>query len=83
MKTLLFILLALSLGGLAAFFTLRERKKCPNCGSKNIIKTGKKIYEEETSTVIIASPSSYHKLEYKCNECGHLFLLKQRSLLFE
>ena len=83
MKTVLFILLALILGGLAAFFTLKEKKKCPNCESKNITKTGKKIHEEETSIAVISSPTSYHKLEYKCNNCGHLFLIKQRSLLFE
>ena len=82
MKTVLFILLALILGGLAAFFTLKEKKKCPNCESKNITKTGKKIHEEETS-IAITSPTSYHKFEYMCNDCGHLFLLKQRSLLFE
>lgn len=83
MKTVLFILLALILSGLAAFLTLREKKQCPKCESKNITKTGKKIHEEETSLVPIASPSSYHKLENKCNDCGHLFLLKQRALLFE
>ena len=83
MKTVLFILLALILGGLAAFFTLREKKKCPNCESKNITKTGKKIHEEETSIAVISSPTSYHKLEYKCNNCGHLFFIKQSSLLFQ
>jgi len=83
MDILIFVLLALILGGLAAFFTLREKKKCPNCESGNITKTGKKIYEEETSIVVISSPSSYSKLEYKCNACGHFFYLKQRALLFQ
>ncbi|MFA6598732.1 MAG: hypothetical protein WCS69_13495 [Ignavibacteriaceae bacterium] len=82
MKTILFILLAVILGGLAAFFTLHEKKKCPNCQSKNITKTGKKIYEEETS-IAVTSPTSYQKLEYKCDKCGHLFYIKQRALLFE
>lgn len=83
METTIFILFAVIVVAATIYFSLREKRKCPNCESKNITKTGKKIHEEETSTVIIASPTSYHKFEYKCNACGHLFLLKQRSLLFE
>jgi len=83
MGTTIFILIAVIVVAATIYFSLRERKKCPNCESKNITKTGKKIHEEETSTVIIASPTSYNKLEYKCNDCGHLFLIKQRALLFE
>lgn len=83
METLLFILFAVIVIAVTIYFSLRETKKCPNCNSKNITKTGKKIHKEETSLLPIASPSSYNKLEYKCNECGHLFLLKQRALLFE
>ncbi len=83
MEILLFILFAVIVISVTIYFSLRDTKKCPNCNSKNITKTGKNIHEEETSLVIISSPISYHKLEYKCNECGHLFLLKQRALLFE
>lgn len=83
METLLFILFAVIVIAVTIYFSLRETKKCPNCESKNITKTGKIIHEEETSLLPIASPTSYHKFEYKCNDCGHLFLIKQRSLLFE
>ncbi|NCS90227.1 MAG: hypothetical protein CO137_01250 [Candidatus Magasanikbacteria bacterium CG_4_9_14_3_um_filter_32_9] len=83
MGTIVFILFAVIVVAVTIYLSLREKKKCPNCESQNITKTGKKIHEEETSIAVISSPTSYHKFEYKCNDCGHLFLIKQRSLLFE
>lgn len=82
MKTIIFILIVVIFISLTIFISLREKKSCLNCGSKNISKTGKKIYQEEPAIAILGSPSSYHQLEYKCNSCGHLFFIKQKAIIF-
>jgi len=82
METIIFILIGVVLVSVTIFFSLREKKSCPNCADKNISKTGKKIYQEEPAIAVLGSPSSYHQLEYKCNNCGLIFYIKQKAVIF-
>lgn len=82
MALLIFILIAVIIITLTLYFSLKEKATCPNCKSKNILKTGKKIYKEKPDAAIYGSPSSYHQIEYKCNDCGDIFLKEQKAVIF-
>lgn len=55
---------------------------CPKCKSKNIVKTGKKIYKENPPIALFGSPDSYYQIEYKCSKCDYIFLKEQKAYIF-
>lgn len=82
MGTVVFIIFALLIISVTIYFTLKNKNHCPNCNSTDIVCTGKKIYEEDPQIAVYGSPRSYHKLEYKCKNCEHLFWEKQKAAIF-
>jgi DNA-directed RNA polymerase subunit RPC12/RpoP len=69
---IVFILVAIIIGSLVFYFTVKRKTKCTKCSSNNVTATGQKRYNED-NLAIQGSPSSYHELEYKCNKCGEVF----------
>lgn len=67
---------------IAIYYSLKSKTHCPNCKSQNIVQTGKKIYKEEPQIAVYGSPDSYNNIEYKCSKCGHIFLVKQKAVIF-
>ena len=78
----IFLLTAIILVLLTVYFTLKRKIKCHNCFSRDVIKTGKKIYKEDPPIAVFGSPDSHHELEYKCNNCGNIFWEKQKAIIF-
>lgn len=63
---IIFIIIATILASLVFYFTVKQKVKCTKCSSTDVTATGQKRYNEDPVT-IYSSPSSYHDLEYKCN----------------
>ncbi len=82
MVTIIFILIGAIIITAIIYFSLQKIDHCPNCNSNNIVGTGKKIYKEDPPIAVYGSPSSYHELEYKCNNCGHIYWEKQKAIIF-
>lgn len=82
MGTFIFILIAIILISLTLFYSLRQNKSCPFCKSRNISKTGNRIYKENPDFAVYGSPSSYNQIEYKCNVCGKTFFIEQKAAIF-
>lgn len=76
-----FILIAIILGSLVFYFTVKRKIKCTKCSSKDVTATGQKRYNED-NLAIQGSPSSYHDLEYKCNKCGEVFWAPKGAAIF-
>ena len=77
-----FIIIAIILGSLIFYFTLKNKTKCSNCGNTDIVVTGKKRYKEEPPLAVFGSPDSYNELEYKCNRCGNVFWQPVKAAIF-
>ncbi len=76
-----FIIIAIILGSLVFYFTVKQKVKCTNCSSTDVTTTGQKRYNED-NLAIQGSPNSYHDLEYKCNRCGNTFWEPKQSVIF-
>ncbi len=77
----IFIIIAIILGSLVFYFTVKKKTKCPHCQSSDVIATGQKRYSED-SLAVQGSPNSYHDLEYKCNKCGKIFWAPRGAAIF-
>ena len=78
----IFIIVVLVIVSATIYISLKSKTHCPNCNSKNIVMTGKKIYKETPPIALYGSPGSYHEFEFKCSKCGHLFWERKKALIF-
>lgn len=77
-----FIIIAIILGSLIFYLTIKKKTKCPHCKNSDVSLTGQKRYKEEPSIAVFGSPDSYNELEYKCNKCGKVFWAPKDALIF-
>ena len=82
MADIIFILLAIILVALTILYNIKKKTTCPECGNKNVKRTGKKINKESPAIAVFGSPDSYHELEYKCENCGHVFWKESKTVIF-
>ena len=78
----IFIIIAIILGSLVFYFTVKKKTKCPHCQSSDVSLTGQKRYKEDPPLAFFGSPDSYHDLEYKCNKCGKIFWAPRGAAIF-
>lgn len=82
MDTIIFIIIGIILSVSIIFIFFRGKPACPECKSHNIIPTGKKIYKEDPPIAFWGSPDSTAELEYKCTDCGNVFGVKRKLMIF-
>jgi tetrahydromethanopterin S-methyltransferase subunit D len=81
MGKIIFILIAIILGSLVFYFTVKRKVKCIKCSSTDVTATDQKRYNED-NLAIHGSPNSYHEIGYKCNKCGNTFWEPKQSAIF-
>lgn len=77
----IFIIIAIILGSLIFYLTVKKKTKCSHCQSSDVSLTGQKRYSED-NLAVQGSPNSYHDLEYKCNKCGKIFWAPKGATIF-
>lgn len=78
---ILFIIIAIAVIILTVYFTMKKSLKCPDCRSEEVEPTGRKEYKEDPPIALWGSPDSYHRKEYKCNQCGRIFMEKEKAVI--
>ena len=65
------------------YYFLHKKERCPTCKSKEIAPTGKRQYKERSSLALLAggSPDSYREEEYKCSNCGSVFMVTKEAVI--
>jgi hypothetical protein len=81
MSNIIFIIIAIILGSLVFYLTVKKKTKCPHCQNSDVSLTGQKRYKEDPVS-IQGSPNSYHELEYKCNKCSKTFWAPKGAVIF-
>ena len=77
----IFIIIAIILGSLVFYFTVKKKTKCPHCHSSDVIASGQKRYKED-NLAVQGSPNSYYEIEYKCNKCDKKFWAPRGAAIF-
>ena len=81
MRIIIFLLLLVIAAVFTFYFSIKRKVKCNKCSSGDVIKTGKKQYQEDPVS-LHGSPSSYEEEEYKCSNCGNIFWEKKSAAIF-
>ncbi len=82
MIIIVFIVIFLISIALIILYQRKDKICCPNCKSTEIVITGNKKYKESPALALWGSPDTYYKYEFRCKNCGHLFWMEQKSIIF-
>ena len=70
MISLVVVLLVVGLIALTFYLAKKSALVCPDCGSKESIRTGESRDLKRNQRAFIAMPVPECELEYKCKDCG-------------